>query len=74
MARLSNLVILVLALMIMSQLGSIQQGWKMSLLLGAGTGSVLVLRWVWERINLYSELAAMVVALIASGLLLYYLP
>ena len=73
-ARLSNVVILVLALIIMSQLGSIQQGWKMSLLLGAGTGSVLVLRWLWERINLYSELAAMVVALIASGLLLNYLP
>lgn len=73
-ARLSNVVILVLALIIMSQLGSIQQGWKMSLLLGAGTGSVLILRWLWERINLYSELAAMVVALIASGLLLHFLP
>jgi len=73
-ARLSNVVIMVLALLIMSRLGSIQQGWKMSLLLGAGTGSVLVLRWVWERINLYSELAAMVVALIASALLLYFLP
>jgi len=73
-ARLSNLVILALALIVMSRLGSIQQGWKMSLLLGAGTGSVLVLRWVWERINLYSELAAMVVALIAGGLLLYFLP
>ncbi len=74
MARWSNLLILAVALVIMSQLGSIQQGWKMSLLLGAGTGSVLVLRWLWERINLYSELAAMVVALIASGLLLYFFP
>jgi SSS family solute:Na+ symporter len=73
-ARWSNVIILVLALIIMSQLGSIQQGWKMSLLLGAGTGSVLILRWLWERINLYSELAAMIVALIASGLLLYFLP
>ena len=73
-ARWSNVLILVLALIIMSQLGSIQQGWKMSLLLGAGTGSVLVLRWLWERINLYSELAAIVVALIASGILLYVFP
>ncbi len=73
-ARWSNVLILALALIIMSQLGSIQQGWKMSLLLGAGTGSVLILRWLWERINLYSELAAMVVALIAAGLLLYFLP
>ena len=73
-ARWSNVLILVLALIIMSQLGSIQQGWKMSLLLGAGTGAVLILRWLWERINLYSELAAMVVALIASGLLLHFFP
>jgi Na+/proline symporter len=73
-ARWSNVLILVLALIIMSQLGSIQQGWKISLLLGAGTGSVLVLRWLWERINLYSELAAIIVALIASGLLLHFFP
>jgi Na+/proline symporter len=73
-ARLSNVLVLVLAVMIMSQLGSIQQGWKMSLLLGAGTGSVLVLRWLWERINLYSELAAIVVALVASGALLHLFP
>ncbi|UCH48116.1 MAG: Na+:solute symporter [Betaproteobacteria bacterium] len=73
-ARWSNVLILALALIIMSQLGSIQQGWKMSLLLGAGTGSVLVLRWLWERINLYSELAAIVVALIASGFLLHLFP
>ena len=73
-ARWSNVLILVLAMIIMTQLGSIQQGWKMSLLLGAGTGSVLVLRWVWERINLYSELAAIVVALVASSLLLHWFP
>jgi Na+/proline symporter len=73
-ARLSNVIVLVLAMIIMSQLGSIQQGWKMSLLLGAGTGAVLVLRWLWERINLYSELAAIVVALVASGVLLHVFP
>jgi hypothetical protein len=34
---------------------------------------VLVLRWLWERINLYSELAAMAVSLITAPLLLYFL-
>ena len=57
-ARLSTLGILVIALLIMTKLGSIQQGWKMMLLFGAGMGSVLVLRWLWERINLYSEIMA----------------
>ncbi len=73
-ARASNVLILVLALIVMSQLGSIQQGWKLSLLLGAGTGSVLVMRWLWERINLYSELAAIGVSLIAGALLLNFFP
>ncbi|MEL6822939.1 MAG: sodium:solute symporter family protein, partial [Calditrichota bacterium] len=73
-ARLSNLLILTIALIIMSQLGSIQQGWKISLLFGAGMGSVLVLRWLWERITLYSELAAMAVSMLMGILLLYLYP
>lgn len=73
-ARLSNLLILAIALAIMSQLGSIQQGWKLSLLFGAGMGSVLVLRWLWERISVWSELAAIGASLIAGLALLVLLP
>ncbi|WP_312233753.1 sodium:solute symporter family protein [Stutzerimonas nitrititolerans] len=72
-ARLSNVLILVIAMIIMANLGSIQTAWFISLLFGAGMGSVLVLRWLWERINLYSELTAMGVSLITAPLLLYYL-
>lgn len=72
-ARLSNVLILVIAMIIMANLGSIQTAWFISLLFGAGMGSVLVLRWLWERINLYSELTAMAVSLITAPLLLYYL-
>jgi len=69
-ARLSNVLILAIALAIMANLGSIQTAWFISLLFGAGMGSVLVLRWLWERINLFSELAAMAVSLIVAPLLL----
>lgn len=69
-ARLSNVVILVIALMVMANLGSIQTAWFISLLFGAGMGAVLVLRWLWARINLYSELAAIGVSLITAPLLL----
>lgn len=72
-ARLSNLLILVVAMLIMANLGSIQTAWFISLLFGAGMGSVLVLRWLWERINLYSELAAMAVSLLTAPALLYWL-
>ncbi len=69
-ARLSNIVIVVIALIIMANLGSIQTAWFISLLFGAGMGSVLVLRWLWERINLYSELAAIALSLTLAPVLL----
>ncbi len=69
-ARLSNVLILGIGLAVMANLGSIQTAWFISLLFGAGMGSVLVLRWLWERINLYSELAAMATSLAAAPILL----
>lgn len=69
-ARLSNLLILAIALTIMANLSSIQTAWYISLLFGAGMGSVLVLRWLWERINLYSELAAMAASLLVAPAIL----
>lgn len=70
-ARLSNLLILTIALTIMANLGSIQTAWYISLLFGAGMGSVLVLRWLWERINLYSEVAAIATSLVVAPIILF---
>ncbi|MDP2356922.1 MAG: sodium:solute symporter family protein [Beijerinckiaceae bacterium] len=70
-ARLSNLLVLAIALVIMANLGSIQTAWFLSLLFGAGVGSVLILRWLWERMNLYSEFAAMGASIVMAPLLLY---
>jgi len=69
-ARLSSVIILIIAIIIMANLGSIQTTWFISLLFGAGMGSVLVMRWLWERINLHSELAAMVISLVLAPILL----
>ncbi|MDQ3365863.1 MAG: sodium transporter, partial [Myxococcota bacterium] len=64
-ARGANLVILAIALVVMTRLGSIATAWKTSLLLGAGMGGVLVLRWLWWRVTAWGELAA----ILASGIL-----
>jgi solute:Na+ symporter, SSS family len=69
-ARLSNILIIAIALVIMANLGSIQTAWFLSLLFGAGLGAVLVLRWLWERINLWSEVAAMATSLGLAPVLL----
>jgi len=72
-ARGANVLILVIALAIMTQLTSINQAWQTTLLFGAGLGVVLVLRWVWWRMNAWAEIAAMLVSFVAAPLLMIYL-
>ena len=43
-------------------------------LFGAGIGAVLMLRWLWERINVQSEFAAMGIAIVAGPFLLWAFP
>lgn len=69
-ARLSNVVIVSISVAIMTHLRSIQTAWQVSLLFGAGLGAVLVLRWLWERINLACEIVAILVSVILAPLLL----
>jgi len=73
-ARLSIVLILGIALGIMANLDSIQTAWHLSLLFGSGLGVVLILRWLWYRINLWSEVAAFVVSIILAPVLLIACP
>lgn len=73
-ARLSNVVILGIALCVMTRLSSIQTAWQASLLLGAGMGVMLLLRWFWWRINAWGELAAIITSALLAPLLLGFLP
>ena len=73
-ARVSSVLVLVAGCLVATHLDSIQQGWRISLLFGAGIGGVLVLRWLWERINVQSEFAAMAIALAGAPLLLWLFP
>ena len=51
-----------------AQLSSIRSGWQVVLQIGAGTGSVYLLRWYWWRINAWSEIAAMATSLVMSAM------
>ncbi|MGA2483491.1 MAG: sodium:solute symporter family protein [Candidatus Acidiferrales bacterium] len=51
------------------KLVSISQGWQIVLGIGAGTGAVLILRWYWWRINVWSEIVATVVAAVLTFVL-----
>ena len=45
---------------------SVEQGWKLLIGLGAGTGLVFILRWYWWRVNAWSEISAMVASFVTS--------
>jgi SSS family solute:Na+ symporter len=64
--RVSQLVTVLLVIVtayISAQLASIRSGWQVVLELGAGTGSVYLLRWYWWRINAWSEISCMATAM-----------
>jgi Na+/proline symporter len=69
-ARAASPVLMALALVLMASLGSIQAAWHVTLLLGAGLGAPLLLRWLWRRANAFGELAALVFSGIAAAVLL----
>ncbi|MFQ5896860.1 MAG: sodium:solute symporter family protein [Candidatus Methylomirabilia bacterium] len=71
-ARGANMLILIIALVIMTQLTSINEAWQMSLLLGAGMGVGLILRWLWWRMNAWAEITAILVSLIIAPILIVY--
>ena len=48
--------------------------WQVSLLLGAGMGVLLVLRWIWWRITAWGELACIMTSIVMAPLLLWGLP
>jgi SSS family solute:Na+ symporter len=65
-ARMANLGLLGGALAIVPRLESIQTAWHASLLLGAGLGVVLVLRWIWWRMTAMAELSAIVASMVLA--------
>jgi Na+/proline symporter len=70
-ARASNLLILALSIAILTRLTSIQSAWKTSLLLGAGMGGPLLMRWLWWRMTAAAELSAIVVSSVLAPVLLW---
>jgi SSS family solute:Na+ symporter len=65
-SRWTTILLVVLAAWVSWELATIRSGWEVLLEVGAGTGSVYLLRWYWWRINAWSEIAAMTTALIVS--------
>ena len=64
--RISTVVLMVLAGLFALVLTNAYQAFQILLSIGAGTGSIFILRWFWWRINAYSEITGMVVSFILA--------
>ena len=68
-SQLVTVFLMIVSLIVTFYMESIGGAWKLLLVTGAGTGTVLLLRWFWWRINAWSEVSAMICAAVVSVLL-----
>lgn len=67
--RISTVLLMVFAGIFALALQSAYGAFQILLSIGAGTGSIFLLRWFWWRVNAFSEIAGMVVSFILALLL-----
>jgi Na+/proline symporter len=65
-SRIATLLMAVLGVVVSYFFDSVSGGWEFILSLSAGIGGVLLLRWFWWRINAWSEITAMIAAMLGA--------
>jgi Na+/proline symporter len=71
--RIASIVIAVAASYVAFNLESIRAAFRFLIVLGTGTGALLILRWFWWRINAWAEIAALIASVVVA-VLSYALP
>ncbi len=66
-SQVATILLTIISAIVTFYMDSIAGAWKLLVVTGAGTGSVLLLRWYWWRINAWSEVSAMISAFIVSA-------
>jgi len=66
MGRVFTVLLMVASAFFALYLNNSLQAFGIILQIGAGTGLIFILRWFWYRINVYSELTAMIVSLLSA--------
>lgn len=67
--RISTVLLMIFAGLFALVLTSAYDAFQILLSIGAGTGSIFILRWFWWRINAFSEITGMIVSFILALLL-----
>ena len=66
LGRITTVVLMILSAGLALLLSNALQAFNILLQVGAGTGLIFILRWFWYRINVYSEITAMIVSFIVA--------
>ena len=64
--RIATVILMIFAGLLSKYLNDAQEVFQLLLQIGAGTGLLFILRWFWDRINPYSEIAAMLTSFIIA--------
>ncbi len=73
-SRMVTIVLMVVAMAVSSRINSISEVWAFMIECGAGLGLVLILRWFWWRINVWSEISATVAPFVIYAALKFGVP
>lgn len=65
-SRIATIGMTAIAIVVSYFFDSVKGGWEFILSLSAGIGGVMLLRWFWWRINAWSEITAMIAALLGA--------
>lgn len=68
-SRIVTFIIMFISIYITTLVGSIKEVWEFILECGAGLGLVLIMRWFWWRINVWSEISATLAPFAIFGIL-----
>ena len=64
--RISTILLMILAGFVALRLSDALDAFQILLQIGAGTGSIFLLRWFWGRVNAYSEITGMIISFLLA--------
>ena len=74
MGRVFTVLLMVFSAFFALFLNNSLQAFGIILQIGAGTGLIFILRWFWYRVNVYSELTAMIVSFLVAIMFEFVIP
>jgi len=66
LGRITTVLLMLLSCLLALLLSNALQAFAILLQIGAGTGLLFILRWFWHRINIYSEISAMIISFLVA--------